>query len=179
MCEIWFAVNTPIPLGSKQTVFDAEVAGIEAAILWHRTGPYQHMTIHSDSMSATARAGHIAAGPGQTQAATIQGTVQDLVKSGHSASITWVKGHDGTPSNERADTLAGQAAEKTAWSGVTSLAYLRLRISEQFRTAKEAWHRDPAHHGILEIPPPPPKKSCLNKARNSLVRTAVQIRTSH
>jgi len=30
---------------------------------------------------------------------------------------------------------------------------------------KDKWHADPAHHGSLEIPPPPPKKSCLDKTR--------------
>ena len=32
--------------------------------------------------------------------------------------------------DERADMLAGQAAEKSAWSPTASLAYLKLRISE-------------------------------------------------
>jgi hypothetical protein len=31
----------------------------------------------------------------------------------------------------------------------------------------------------MEIPPPPPKKSCLDGARNALARTAAQIRTGH
>ena len=51
----------------------------------------------------------------------------------------------------------GKAAEKKAWSRVTSLAYLKLRVSERFREAKEAWHKDPQHHGVNEILPPPPK----------------------
>jgi len=52
-------------------------------------------------------------------------------------------------------------------------------VSEDFRTAKEAWHKDPKHHGIEEIPPPPPKKSCMDQAKNSIARTAAQIRTGH
>ena len=31
----------------------------------------------------------------------------------------------------------------------------------------------------MEIPPPPPKKSMLDKARNAIARTAAQIRTGH
>jgi hypothetical protein len=38
---------------------------------------------------------------------------------------------------------------------------------------------NPAHHKTEEIPPPAPKKSCLDKARNALARTAAQIRTGH
>jgi hypothetical protein len=60
-----------------------------------------------------------------------------------------------------------------------SLAHLKLKISEKFRKAKEDWHADPKHHGTMEIPPPPPKKSCLDGARNTLARTAAQIRTGH
>jgi hypothetical protein len=53
-----------------------------------------------------------------------------------------------------------------------SLAHIRLRISERFREAKDAWHANPAHHGKEEIPPPPPKKSMLDRARNSIARVA-------
>jgi hypothetical protein len=83
----------------------------------------------------------------------------------------------GVPSNKRADSLAGKAAEKTAWPATTSLAHLKLKICEKFRKAKEEWHRNPAHHGVDEIPPPPPKKSNLDRAKNALARTAAQIRT--
>jgi hypothetical protein len=59
---------------------------------------------------------------------------------------------------------------------VASMAYLKLKISERFRKAKDA---SAAHHGTEEIPPPPRKKSCLDHMRNSLARTAAQIRTGH
>jgi hypothetical protein len=41
------------------------------------------------------------------------------------------------PGNERADALAGKAAEKVAWSPTTSLAFMKLQISEGFRKSKE------------------------------------------
>ena len=31
----------------------------------------------------------------------------------------------------------------------------------------------------MEVPPPPPKKSCLDSARNAIARTAAKIRSSH
>jgi hypothetical protein len=62
---------------------------------------------------------------------------------------------------------------------VASMAYLKLKTSERFRKAKDTWHASAAHHGTEEIPPPPPKKSCLDHMRNSMARTAAQIRTGH
>jgi len=108
-------------LGSRQTAFDAEVAAMETALRWHRT---------SDSTSAIVRAQHSEAGPGQQTALAIQLLLQDLRSSGRSASLVWVKGHQGTPGSERADVLAGRAAEKPGVSHTTSMAYLKLKISE-------------------------------------------------
>jgi hypothetical protein len=135
------------------------------------------MVIHSDSQSAIARASHSGAGPRQSRATAILELVAHL---GRSTEITRVKGHSPVESlATRADVLAGKAADKTSWSAVTSLAHLKLRISEKFRSAKEKWHGDPTHHETEEIPPPPPKKSCLDRAGNALARTAAQICTGH
>jgi len=90
-----------------------------------------------------------------------------------------VKGHSGIPGNGRTDKLAGRAAEKPGPYTDFSVAHMKLRISERFRKAKDAWHSDPAHHGTMEIPPPPPKKSMLDRARNAVACVAAQIRTGH
>jgi len=60
-----------------------------------------------------------------------------ILAGGRSVEIQWVKGHTGIPGNEKAGALAGKAAEKTIWLPTTSLAHLKLRISEKFRGAKE------------------------------------------
>jgi len=112
-------------------------------------------------------------------AKSIRSLISHAANRGRTAEICWVKGHMGTIGNERADTLAGKAAEVEAWSRVASIAHLKLQISERYRKAKEVWHNDPRHHGANEILPPPPKKSCLDKARNAIARVAAQIRTDH
>jgi hypothetical protein len=119
------------------------------------------------------------AGPGQHHAVKIRRWVSALNRKGRTVAIEWVKGHAGVTGNERADVLAGTTAERNGQSTTMSIAHLMLKISERFKNAKEAWHKDPAHHGSEEIPPPPLKKSCLDGARNAIARTAAQIRTGH
>jgi len=79
----------------------------------------------------------------------------------------------------RSGQAGSRGSREGTWCPVASIAYLKLRISEKFRSAKEAWHKDPKNHGTEEISPPPPKKSCMDKAKNSIARTAAQIRTGH
>jgi ribonuclease HI len=140
-------------IGSQQTAFDAELAAIERVISWfvEPGSEWQHMTIHSDSTSAIARAGHTGAGLGQEVARNIRRMVCGM--RGRSVNLVWVKGHEGTPGNEKSDVFAGKAAEKPGHPKAASLAHLKLRISERFHCAKEAWHKADKHHGTEEIPP--------------------------
>jgi hypothetical protein len=63
---------------------------------------------------------------------------------------------------------------------ITSLTHLKSIIAGRYTDAKKAWSEEPGRTGKSSIgPPPPPKKSCLDRARNSLARTVAQIRTGH
>jgi hypothetical protein len=123
------------------------------------------MIIHSDSTSAISRAGQSGSGPGQQRARTIQGMVAHLPYQYQIAEITWVKGHAGTPGNEKADALAGMAVGRSSWSPFTSLAHLKLRISETFQGSKKEWDRDPTtmERRRSRHPPPPKKKKKKKK----------------
>ena len=113
-------------LGNRQTAFDAEVAAIETAVDWHRRSDLRHCIIHSDSTSANARMCHSGAGPGQGRATNIRRMIGDLlIHEKRLEELHWVKAHIGIPGNERADKLAGAAAEKTKPS-TASLSYLKL-----------------------------------------------------
>jgi len=73
--------------------------------------------------------------------------------------------------------LAELAASRSAWSPQMSLLHLKLRVSEGYNSVKAAWNPTRKNWGSQEIPSPPPKKSCADRARNSVARVAAQIRT--
>jgi hypothetical protein len=126
------------------------------------------MTVHSDSTSAIARAGHTGAGPGQNAAPSIRNIVCNLWGRDKTVNLVWVKRQEGTPGNEEADALAGRAAEKPGYSRVMSIAHLKLRISEKFRKAKMTWHDVPIHHGAEETRPPPLRSTARTKCEMRL-----------
>lgn len=134
-------------LGSQQTAFDAEVTAIESALYWfttHRHG-YRGLVIHSDSTSAIARAGHTGAGPGQEHAIRIQRWVFSMLKRStpRTVAIRWVKGHAGTPGNEKADHLAGEAAERPGPYTAMSLAHLKLEDLRKVQGCQREMARRP------------------------------------
>jgi hypothetical protein len=171
-------------LGPIQTAFDAEISAIEGAVYWflHNGGERKALVVHSDSMSAIARAGHTGAGPGQEHAIRIQRWVTAMAKTRRrrTVELVWSRA---TQAPLATNAPMNLLARLHRWWGLTLSCPFRisskLRISERFREAKDAWHADPAHHGTEEIPPPPSKKSMLDRARNSIARVAAQIRTGH
>jgi hypothetical protein len=144
-----------ILFGDMSMSFIGLLISLKSWILWFLTSSrdHRHMTIHSDSTSAIARAGHTSTGPVQSIARNIRNMVCELRSQGKTVDLVWIKGHQGTPGIEKADVLAGKAAEKAGYSKYMSIAHLKLRISEKFRSAKEKWHKAPGHHGSGEIPP--------------------------
>jgi hypothetical protein len=69
---------------------------------------------------------------------------------------------------QRADALAGKAAEKASWSpDFGEIPKVQRRMARQ----------TPAPHGVVEETslPPPPKKSCMDGARNSIAQTALAL----
>jgi ribonuclease HI len=76
--------------------------------------------------------------PGQTATRNIRNMVCELRGRGKTVDLEWVKGYQGTPGNEKADVLAGRAAEKAGYSKIMSISHLKLRISEKFRTKKRS-----------------------------------------
>jgi ribonuclease HI len=64
--------------------------------------------------------------------------MRELRGQGKTVDLMWVKGLQGTPGNEKADVLAGLTARKTGYSMIMTIAHLKFRISEKFRTKKRS-----------------------------------------
>jgi hypothetical protein len=106
--------------------------------------------------------------------------VQRLRNHGTRLSISWIKGHNRNTGNDRADALAGRAAEdiqqSTSSSHQVSIAWMNQKVSESYSEAATLELRDRGKHTII---PPPPKNSAMDKARNREARISSQLRTNH
>jgi hypothetical protein len=84
--------------------------------------------------------------------------VQRLRTQGKRLSISWIKGHNGNTGNDRADDLAGRAAEhiehSTSCSHQVSIAWMNQEVSESYSEAARLELRDRGKHTLI---PPPPK----------------------
>ena len=153
--------------------FDAELAAIQAVLKWFRNCG---SATHDDPLGLSK-----CHRPGRSYwprpRARVARRIHDIVyrlPSNRTLEIRWIKGHSGSPRNDKADSIAGAAAEKPSYRE-TSLAPLKTRISERYNTCKKKWNDNRAHYGSEYISPPP-KKSCLDRARNGLARAASHIR---
>jgi len=69
--------------------------------------------------------------------------------------------------------------ETTISTGFSGLGHRLVTSSSRLRTCTTRRRSYLGRHGAREIAPPPPKKSCLDRARNAVARVATQPRADH
>ena len=92
-------------LGSENSVFQAELFAIKNAIIWMEKQPFAEILICSDSLSGLLSLDNI-----EHTDPLVQDIQLSVIKSSKLISFMWIKGHSGIHGNERADTLARNAA---------------------------------------------------------------------
>jgi hypothetical protein len=106
--------------------------------------------------------------------------VQRLRNQGKRVSISWIKGHNGNTGHNRADALAGRAAENipqsTSNSHQVSIAWMNQKVSQSYSEAATLELRDRGKQAIIQ---PPPKTSAMDKARYREAGISSQLRTNH
>ncbi|XP_023212007.1 uncharacterized protein LOC111614873 [Centruroides sculpturatus] len=133
-----------IRLNNRCTVFQAEMYAIKSAIMWSES-TFDHAYIHilTDSLSAY----NIIYGNNLHYMAE---EIRNMIRlSTSNYEITWVKAHCGIKGNERADTLAKQAAENKAlpinYNKLSLQALRRLLWNDSIQTWQNIWNMNSDH----------------------------------
>jgi ribonuclease HI len=123
-------------LRGLQVAFDAEVAAIWAALKWFQDSQFHHLVVHSDSTSAIASVQHVGARPGQHMA---KAQSRPSEKSQRKDARRRSNGSRslGHPRQREGRRPRGQGGRKARPRPIHVLAFVKLRVSERFRSAKE------------------------------------------
>jgi hypothetical protein len=109
----------------------------------------------------------------------VRWTLSEISAEGRTVEIQWVKGRSGVADNEKADVLAGRAAEKIAPAPCMSLAFLKQRSRRG--TGRPKNDGTETQH-IMEAKRSPRlqrESLALTGARSGVARVAAQIPTGH
>ena len=149
-------------LGTNKEVFDAEVYALLEAIrlLNDREETGADYTVFSDSQAAIFRLHHEECGPAQALARAAITAAQELRARGNDITIRWTPSHRGVVGNERADTLAREAAAGELRQATpdylreASLAHLTRKITEARSLETSSWIRTNVKRRHRYRPPP-------------------------
>ncbi|XP_067140783.1 uncharacterized protein [Centruroides vittatus] len=143
--------NQTIRLDTCCTVFQAEMLAIKLAINWTKDS-YDNAYIHiyTDSLSALNIIN-------STKLHPIAEEIRQLIRlSNCNYTVTWVRAHQGTTGNERADTLAKQAAENTSliinYNKLSQRTLRRMLWEDTMYNWQDRWNENRSHITYDYIP---------------------------
>ena len=129
-----------INIGKGQIVYNGELEAITRGFEYAATvaSSFKDIYIHADNQAAIYRIKTPSDKPGQIWQLRCLRAAKKVQDAGASIALHWVPGHTDIPGNEKADTLAKEAAKLSLLSDVTSLALVSIKIKS---LALQEWRK--------------------------------------
>ena len=129
-----------INIGKGQIVYNGELEAITRGFEYAATvaSGFKDIYIYADNQAAIYRIKTPSDKPGQIWQLRCLRAAKKVQDAGASIALHWVPGHTDIPGNEKADTLAKEAAKLSPLSDVTSLALVSIKIKS---LALQEWRK--------------------------------------
>ncbi|WP_432712296.1 reverse transcriptase domain-containing protein [Pedobacter sp.] len=137
-------------LGKNQIVYNGELEGITLGFEFaaKNTTKYKEVLVFADNQAAIQRIQTPSDNPGQSWQIRCLKAANKAKRKGTTIKLCWVPGHQDILGNEKADSLAKEAAKLPPSTTTTSLAIASIRTKD---LAKDQWNQELQNYSAKAI----------------------------